>query len=439
MFRTIRSVSALSRAMPRMNAVTQQQKRFLSIHEYLSMDLLEKQGIKTPRGGVAKTGAEAYAVAEKLGTEDMVIKAQVLAGGRGKGTFDSGLKGGVRTIFSPREAQMFAEQMLGHTLVTKQTGAAGKICNVVYICERKYVRREYYFAVLMDRKSQGPVMVASSQGGVDIESVAAENPEAILQLPIDIEKGVDRAAVRDLAVRMGFTPKCVDQATDTMIKLYELFMSKDATMVEINPMAESADHEVICMDAKVNFDDNAEFRQHDIHSLRDVSQEDPREVAAAKYNLNYIGLDGSIGCLVNGAGLAMATMDIIKLHGGEPANFLDVGGGATADQVTEAFKIISSDPRVTTIFTNIFGGIMSCRVIAQGIIAAASTLQLSIPLVVRLQGTEVDEAKKLIAESGLRIITSDDLDDAASKSVKLSRVVNLAREAKIDVSFELPL
>ncbi|KAG0325327.1 Succinate--CoA ligase [ADP-forming] subunit beta, mitochondrial [Dissophora globulifera] len=439
MFRTIRSVSALSRAMPRMNAVTQQQKRFLSIHEYLSMDLLEKQGIQTPRGGVAKTGAEAYAVAEKLGTEDMVIKAQVLAGGRGKGTFDSGLKGGVRTIFSPREAQMFAEKMLGHTLVTKQTGAAGKICNVVYICERKYVRREYYFAVLMDRKSQGPVMVASSQGGVDIESVAAENPEAILQLPIDIEKGVDRAAVRDLAVRMGFTPRCVDQATDTMIKLYELFMSKDATMVEINPMAESADHEVICMDAKVNFDDNAEFRQRDIHSLRDVSQEDPREVAAAKYNLNYIGLDGSIGCLVNGAGLAMATMDIIKLNGGEPANFLDVGGGATADQVTEAFKIISSDPRVTTIFTNIFGGIMSCRVIAQGIIAAASTLQLSIPLVVRLQGTEVDEAKKLIAESGLRIITSDDLDDAASKSVKLSRVVNLAREAKIDVSFELPL
>ncbi|KAF8924120.1 beta' subunit [Haplosporangium bisporale] len=291
----------------------------------------------------------------------------------------------------------------------------------------------------MDRKSQGPVMVASSQGGVDIESVAAENPDAILQLPIDINKGVDRAAVRDLAERMGFTPKCVDQATDTMINLYDLFMQKDATMVEINPMAESADHEVICMDAKINFDDNAEFRQKEVHALRDVTQEDPREVAAAKYNLNYIGLDGSIGCLVNGAGLAMSTMDIIKLHGGEPANFLDVGGGATAEQVTEAFKIISSDPRVTTIFTNIFGGIMSCRVIAQGIIAAASTLQLQIPLVVRLQGTEVDEAKKLIAESGLRIITSDDLDDAASKSVKLSKMVSMARDAKINVSFELPI
>ncbi|KAG0035995.1 beta' subunit [Podila clonocystis] len=439
MFRTLRSASAVAKAMPRMNVAAGQQKRFLSIHEYLSMELLQKQGIKTPRGGVAKTGAEAFEVAQKLGTEDMVIKAQVLAGGRGKGTFESGLKGGVRTIFSPREAQMFAEQMLGHKLVTKQTGAGGKICNSVYICERQYVRREYYFAVLMDRKSQGPVMVASSQGGVDIESVAAENPEAILQLPIDINKGVDRAAVRDLAERMGFTPKCVDQATDTMINLYDLFMQKDATMVEINPMAESSDHEVICMDAKINFDDNADFRQKEVHALRDVTQEDPREVAAAKYNLNYIGLDGSIGCLVNGAGLAMSTMDIIKLHGGEPANFLDVGGGATADQVTEAFKIISSDPRVTTIFTNIFGGIMSCRVIAQGIIAAASTLQLQIPLVVRLQGTEVDEAKKLIAESGLRIICSDDLDDAASKSVKLSQMVSMARDAKINVSFELPI
>ncbi|KAF8975243.1 Succinate--CoA ligase [ADP-forming] subunit beta, mitochondrial [Entomortierella lignicola] len=437
MFRTIRSASALAKAMPRPAA--QQQKRFLSIHEYMSMDLLQKQGIKTPRGGVAKSGAEAFKIAESLGTEDMVIKAQVLAGGRGKGTFDSGLKGGVRTIFSPTEAKMFADQMLGHKLVTKQTGAAGKICNAVYICERKYVRREYYFAVLMDRKSQGPVMVASSQGGVDIESVAAENPEAILQLPIDINKGVDRAAVRDLAVRMGFTPKCIDQATDTMINLYDLFIQKDATMVEINPMAESSDHEVICMDAKLNFDDNADFRQKEVHSLRDTTQEDPREVSAAKYNLNYIGLDGSIGCLVNGAGLAMSTMDIIKLHGGEPANFLDVGGGATAEQVTEAFKIISSDPRVTTIFTNIFGGIMSCRVIAQGVIAAASTLQLQIPVVVRLQGTEVDEAKKLIAESGLRIITSDDLDDAASKSVKLSKMVNMAREAKVNVSFELPI
>ncbi|KAF8944114.1 beta' subunit [Haplosporangium gracile] len=379
-----------------MNTVGQQQKRFFSIHEYLSMEFFQKQSIKTPRGGVAKIGQEAYTVAKNLGRrmEDMVIKAQVLAGGRGKGTFDSGLKEG-----------MFAEKMLGHKLVTKQTGAVGKVCISVYICERQYVRREYYFTVLMDRKSQGPVMVASSQGGVDIESVAAENPEAILQLPIDINKGADRGA-------------------------------KDATMVEINHMAESADHEVICMYAKINFDDNAEFRQKEVHSLRDVTQEDPREVAAAKYNLNYISLDGSISCLVNGVGLAMSTMDIIKLHGGEPANFLDFGGRATAEQVTEAFKIISS---VTRVFTNIFGGIMSCRVIAQGIIVAASTLQLQTPFVVRLQGTEVDEAKKLIAETGLRIITSDDLDDAASKSVKPSKKANMAREAKINVSFELPI
>ncbi|KAF9100989.1 hypothetical protein BGX29_006095 [Mortierella sp. GBA35] len=348
----------------------QQQKRFLSIHECLSMELLQKQGIKTPRGGVAKTGAEAYTVAKNLETEDMVTKAQVLAGSRGKVLV---------------RLRCLLKKMLDHKLVTKQTDAAGKICNSVYICERQYVRREYYFAVLMDRKSQSPVMVASSQGGTDIESVAAESPEAILQLPIDINKGADRAAVRDLAGRIGFTPKCVDQATDTMLKLYDLFIQKDATMVEINPMAESADHEVICMDAKINFDDNAEFRKKEVCSLRNVSQEDPREVAAAKYNLNYIGLDGSIGCLVNGAGLAMSTMDIIKLHGGEPANFLDVGGGASAEQVTEAFKIISSDSRVTIIFTNIFGGIMSCRIIAQGIVAAASTLQLQIPL----QGTEL--------------------------------------------------
>ncbi|KAG9070077.1 beta' subunit [Linnemannia hyalina] len=387
-----------------MNIAGQQQKRFLSIHEYLLMELLQKNGVKTHLVKASPRLARKH-------IPSLRTSAQVLAGGRGKGTFDSGWKGGVRTIFSPHEAQMFAEKALGHKLVTKQMGAAGK--------------------------SQGPVMVASSQGGVDIESVATENPEAILQLPIDINKGADRAAVKDLAKRMGFTPKCVDQATDKMIKLYELFMEQDATMVEINPMTESANHKVISMDAKINFDDNAEFRQHEVYGLRDITQEDPREVAAAKCNLNYIGLDGSIGCLVNGAGLAMSTMDIIKLHGGEPANFLDVGGGATAEQVTEAFKIISSDPRVTTIFTNIFGGIMSCRVIAQGIIAAASTLKLQIPLVVRLQGTEVDDAKKLVAEFGLRIITSNDLDDAASKSVKLNKMVNMTRAAKINVSFEL--
>ncbi|OZJ06701.1 Succinate--CoA ligase [ADP-forming] subunit beta, mitochondrial [Bifiguratus adelaidae] len=417
----------------------QQQKRFLAIHEYLSVDLLRQYGINTPKGAVAKSADEAYEVAKRLGTEDMVIKAQVLAGGRGKGTFDNGMKGGVRTVFSPTEAKMFAEQMLGHKLITKQTGAAGKPCNAVFICERKFVRREYYFAILMDRKTAGPVLVASSQGGVDIESVAAENPDAIITMPVDINTGLTRQQAVDLAEKVGFSPKCVDSAADTFEKLYKLFIEKDATQVEINPMAESSEHEVLCMDAKLNFDDNADFRQSEVFALRDSTQEDPREVEAHKANLNYIGLDGNIGCLVNGAGLAMATMDIIKLHGGEPANFLDVGGGATADAVKQAFEIITTDKHVSSVFVNIFGGIMRCDVIAQGVIAAAADLDLRIPLVVRLQGTKVEEAKKLIEESGLRIFAVDDLDEAAQKAVQLSKIVKMAREAQVDVKFELPL
>ncbi|RHZ82697.1 hypothetical protein Glove_104g37 [Diversispora epigaea] len=416
-----------------------QQRRNLSIHEYMSMELLNKYGINTPKGGVARTPQEAHDIVLKLGTEDAVIKAQVLAGGRGKGVFDSGLKGGVRPIYSPTEAKMFAEQMLGHKLITKQTGADGKICDSVFIVERKYVRREFYFAILQDRKAQGPVVVASSQGGVDIEGVAAESPEAIITLPIDIDIGLKKEDAKYLAEKLGFSPKVHDEAADMIQKLYKLFIEKDCTQVEINPMAESSDHEVLCMDAKLNFDDNAEFRQKDIFLLRDTSQEDSREVAASKYNLNYIGLNGQIGCLVNGAGLAMSTMDIIKLYGGEPANFLDVGGGATAEQVTEAFKIISSDPQVTAILVNIFGGIMRCDIIAQGIIQAATQLSLTMPVIVRLQGTEVDEAKRLIAESGLRIISVDDLDDAASKSVQLSKIVQIARQANIGVKFELPI
>ncbi|KAJ1912394.1 succinate--CoA ligase beta chain [Tieghemiomyces parasiticus] len=413
-----------------------QGKRHLSIHEYLSMGLLNQYGIRTPKGEVAKSAEEAYQIATKLGTDDMVIKAQVLAGGRGKGTFDTGLKGGVRTIYSPAEAKQLASQMLGHTLVTKQTGAAGKVCNAVYVVERKYVRREFYFAILMDRVSQGPVVVASSQGGVDIESVAAENPEAIHKLPVDLKKGLQRADAVRLAEQMGFSKQCVEDAADSMLNLYKLFVDKDATMIEINPMAESAQHEVLCMDAKFGFDDNADFRQKDVFSLRDTTQEDPREVQAHKFNLNYIGLDGDIGCLVNGAGLAMATMDIIKLNGGDPANFLDVGGSATTQQVTEAFKIISSDSHVSAILVNIFGGIMRCDVIAEGIIAAVNELKLDIPLVVRLQGTNVEKAKELIANSDLRIIACDNLDEAARKAVQLSKIVKMAKKANIKVQFE---
>ena len=422
-----------------MPAVSAMQVRNLSIHEYLSMDLLKQHGIDTPRGRVAKTAKEAEEVAKELNTEDLVIKAQVLAGGRGKGTFTNGLKGGVRTIFSPSEASMYAGQMLGQKLITKQTGEQGRICNAVYIVERLYARREYYFAILMDRGFQGPCLVASSQGGVDIESVAASNPEAIITSPVDLKTGLQMDQARDVAQKMGFTPGCIDAAAKNMINLYKLFMDKDCSLVEINPMAEDAHGKVICMDAKINFDDNAEFRQKEAFALRDVTQEDEREVAASKFNLNYIGLDGSIGCLVNGAGLAMATMDIIKLHGGEPANFLDVGGGATAAQVTEAFKIISADSKVSAILVNIFGGIMRCDVIAQGIIAAASQLDLRIPLVVRLQGTEVEAARKLIDESGMRIISEDDLDAAAKKATQLSNIVKMARKAAVDVKFELPL
>eukprot|EP00127_Corallochytrium_limacisporum_P004703 Clim_evm57s172 gene=Clim_evmTU57s172 len=424
---------------PAMGVGSYQQSRKLSIHEHLSMGLLKKFGVNVPRGRVARTAMEAEQVATELNTEDMVIKAQVLAGGRGKGTFESGLKGGVRVIFSAAEARMYAEKMLGQKLFTKQTGAQGRICNEVYICERLYVRREYYFALLMDRVTNGPVVVASAQGGVDIESVAAENPEAIITEPIDLKTGMTEDQARGVAERMGFTPASISSAARNIMSLYDLFIKHDATMVEINPMAEDNAGEVYCMDAKISFDDNAEFRQKDIFALRDTTQDDPREVAASEYNLNYIGLDGNIGCLVNGAGLAMATMDIIKLNGGDPANFLDVGGGATADQVTEAFKIISSDPKVSAILVNIFGGIMRCDVIAQGIIAAAGKLDLTIPLVVRLQGTKVNEAKKLIEESGLRIFAMDDLDEAAAKAVQLSKIVQLAQQADVSVKFELPL
>ncbi|KAI8384918.1 ATP-grasp domain-containing protein [Radiomyces spectabilis] len=438
MFRSLKSVSALAArasTVTRQSAVQQQQKRFLNIHEYLSVNLLREYGINAPKGQVAKTPQEAFEIAKRLGSDDLVIKAQVLAGGRGKGTFQNGFKGGVKTFSTPEEGQALAEKMLGQNLVTKQTGAEGKPCNAVYICERKYARREYYFAILMDRKSAGPVVVCSSEGGVDIETVAAQNPDAIVTMPVDIKTGLGKEQALELAKKVGFSTAGQDAAADTFVNLYKLFIEKDATQVEINPLSESNDHEVLCMDAKLNFDDNAEFRQKEVFDLRDPSQEDSREIAAAKYNLNYIGLDGSIGCLVNGAGLAMATMDIIQLHGGKPANFLDVGGGATPEAVKAAFEIITSDPHVTSAFVNIFGGIMRCDVIAEGIIAAAKDLDLNIPLVVRLQGTKVNEAKKLIADSGMRIFALDDLDLAAQKVVKFSNIVSLAREANIDVKF----
>jgi succinyl-CoA synthetase beta subunit len=282
-------------------------------------------------------------------------------------------------------------------------------------------------------------LIGSPQGGIEIETTAKENPEAILKEPIDISEGLTEVKARRMVESLGFSTRCVPQAIQVMLNLYKLFTEKDATLIEINPIAETADFKVVCMDAKLNFDDNAEFRQQDLFALRDYTQEDEREVAASRFKLNYIGMDGSIGCLVNGAGLAMSTMDMIKLHGGEPANFLDVGGGATAEQVTEAFKIISSDVKVASILVNIFGGIMRCDIIAQGIISAVNQLHLTIPLIIRLQGTRVEEAKKLIESSGLRIISCDNMDEAASKSVQLANIVQLAKKVNMNVSFELPL
>lgn len=309
--------------------------------------------------------------------------------------------------------------MIGHNLITKQTGPEGVPVKTVMVAEALDIAREVYFAILMDRASGGPVLVASPQGGMDIEAVAEETPELIFKVPIDINKGVQPEQTRKLAEQLGFKGPNVNTASEQMQRLYKLFMGVDATMVEINPFGETPTGEVVAFDAKINFDDNAEFRQKDIFAQRDFEMEDPREAEAAKYNLNYIGMDGNIGCLVNGAGLAMATMDIIKLRGGSPANFLDVGGGATETAVREAFKIITSDKQVKAILVNIFGGIMKCDTIAKGVVAAAREVKLSIPLVVRLEGTNVTLAKQILAENkDVAIISADDLDDAAIKAVK---------------------
>jgi len=323
-------------------------------------------------------------------------------------------------------------------LITKQTGEAGRICNMVMVTERKYPRKEYYFCIMMERAFGGPFIMASSQGGVNIEDVAAENPDAILKVPIDIVEGLSAAKALDVAKQLGFGNRS-EEISKMFLNVYKLFVKSDALMVELNPLAEDSDGNFISLDAKIKFDDNADFRQKEIFALRDWAQEDEKEVEAAKYNLNYIALDGDIGCLVNGAGLAMATMDIIKLHGGSPANFLDVGGGATANAVKEAFKIITSDPKVHAILVNIFGGIMRCDVIAEGIIAACQELKLKTPIIARLQGTNVDEAKVLIATSGLRILACDNLDEAARLAVKLSGIVKLASSAGVDINFEIPI
>ena len=340
---------------------------------------------------------------------------------------------------SSNEAASFAGKMLGNTLVTKQTGKEGKPCNKVMLMERLYLRRETYFSILMDRQYNGPVMVGSPEGGMAIEDVAAATPEKIFTEPVDIIAGVQQEQVDRMAANLGYKGDQAVQAAEIMTSLYNTFIDTDATMIEINPFAETADGQVYVCDSKLNFDDNAEFRQEEVFGYRDRSQEDQREVEASQYDLNYIGLDGSIGCLVNGAGLAMATMDIIQLHGGAPANFLDVGGGATAAQVQKAFELLNADDSVKAILVNIFGGIMRCDVIALGIVNAAKEIGLGKPVIIRLQGTNVEEARALIESSGFRMIIADDLDDAASKAVRISDIVKQAEEIQIGVSFELPI
>ena len=389
----------------------------MNIHEYQAKELLQKFDVATTRGRVAATLDDAEQIARELGDIDIVVKAQIHAGGRGKGSFKNGFKGGVHVRKTPDEVRDVAAKMLEQILVTHQTGPAGRLVNKVLIAESADIAREIYFAVLLDRATAAPLIVASTEGGVEIEAVAAKSPEKIIREPIDPLAGLQPYQARKLASQLGFESSQLKNASKLFQGLYRTFIAYDCSMVEVNPLVVTNKGEVLALDAKFNFDDNALYRHPEIAAMRDIAEEDPREVEASKHGLNYIGLDGDIACLVNGAGLAMATMDIIKFYGGEPANFLDVGGGATEEQVTEAFKILIADKHVKAILVNIFGGIMKVDIIAQGIINAAKTVKLSVPLVVRLEGTNVERGKQLLKDSGIELIAADDLAEAAQKVV----------------------
>ena len=396
----------------------------MNIHEYQAKELLQKFDVATTHGKVAATVDEAEQIARELGAVDVVVKAQIHAGGRGKGTFKNGFKGGVHVRKTPEEVREVASKMLGQILVTHQTGSAGRMVNKVLVAESAEIAREIYFAVLLDRATAAPLIVASTEGGVEIETVAAKSPEKIIREAVDPLAGLQPFQTRKLAKQLAFESSQLKSASKLFERLYHTFIAFDCSMVEVNPLVVTTKGEALALDAKFNFDDNALYRHPEIAALRDIAEEDPREVEASKRGLSYIGLDGNIACLVNGAGLAMATMDIIKFYGGEPANFLDVGGGATEEQVTDAFKILIADKKVKAILVNIFGGIMKCDVIAQGIINAAKTVKLSEPLVVRLEGTNVERGKQLLKESGLALIAADDLADAAQKAVAAAATVN---------------
>jgi succinyl-CoA synthetase beta subunit len=386
----------------------------MKIHEYQAKEILRKYGVATPRGVPCFTVDEAVEAAKKLGGKVWVVKAQIHAGGRGKG-------GGVKVAKSPDEVKQFAGQILGMQLKTHQTGAEGQKVRRLLIEEGADIKKELYVGMVVDRGTQRVVLMASSEGGMDIEEVAAKTPEKIHKIVVDPMSGLADRDAEDIARKIGIPEKAVPQARGILRGLYKAFDETDCSLAEINPLIVTGDESVLALDAKMNFDDNALFRHADIVAMRDLDEEDPAEIEASKFDLNYIQLDGNIGCLVNGAGLAMATMDIIKLYGGSPANFLDVGGGASAEKVTEAFKIMLKNVNLKAILVNIFGGIMKCDVIAQGVVTAARQVHLKVPLVVRLEGTNVDIGKKILAESGLPIISASNMADAAEKVVKAAK------------------
>ena len=391
----------------------------MNIHEYQAKSLFQTFGVPVPQGAAARSAAEFDTALATLPEGPTMVKSQIHAGGRGKGTFTDGYKGGVKFCKTKADAREIAGKMLGNTLVTAQTGPAGRKVQTVYFTVASDIKKEYYLAILLDRASSRPVIVASTEGGVEIEKVAHETPDRIHKVQVDPAYGLAEFQVRELVFKLGFNAAEAKNAARLIRSLYQMFWESDASMIEVNPLITTPDDRVLALDAKVSFDDNALYRHPEIVALRDLNEEDPKEIEASKFGLSYIALDGNIACLVNGAGLAMSTMDIIKHFGGNPANFLDVGGGASKDQVVAAFKIILGDPNVKGIFVNIFGGIMDCNVIATGIVEAVREVGMTLPLVVRLEGNNVAAGKATLAQSGLALVSGDTMADAARKIVKL--------------------
>jgi succinyl-CoA synthetase beta subunit len=385
----------------------------MKIHEYQAKAILARYGVPVPRGEVTFAAADAVDIAKRLGTGVVVVKAQIHAGGRGKG-------GGVKLARSPQDAEKLARAMIGMTLVTHQTGPEGRVVGRVLIEEGLQMQRELYLSIVLDRAAGRPVIMASAAGGMDIEEVAEKTPEKIVRVHVSPGVGIVPFEARQLGFGIGLDAPQVNKFVKVVTALYEAYLATDASMVEVNPLVVTASGDLLALDAKMNFDDNALYRHPDLKEMRDTAEEDPLEIEASKFSLNYIRLEGNIGCMVNGAGLAMATMDIIKLSGGEPANFLDVGGGANAEQIRNAFKILISDKNVQAVLINIFGGILRCDVLAQGVIAAVKELGVRMPIIIRMEGTNVDEGKRLLKESGLNFTTADSMDEAAEKAVLLA-------------------